>query len=107
MYSNIPTAKTRNILSDITDVNRLNSDIKYELLTWYDVITKQNYFSNKGVIIIQNKVFIMCTPSSAILKFSCNMQHFSTSPHLQNIIPYIISATQMKLLLHLIPSEQL
>jgi len=73
MYSNIPAAKTRNTLSNIIDVNMLNTDIKYELLTWYDVITKQNYFSNKGEIIIQNKGFIMCAPSSAILKFSCNI----------------------------------
>jgi len=67
MYSNIPTAETRNISNNIIEVNMLNTDIKYELLTWYDVITKQNYFSNKGEIIIQNKGFIMCAPSSATL----------------------------------------
>jgi hypothetical protein len=33
MYSNIPTAETRNILNDIVEVNMPNTDIKYELLT--------------------------------------------------------------------------
>lgn len=68
----------------------LSTDIKYELLTWYDVITKQNYFSNKGEIIIQNKGFIMCAPSSAILSESflqyIEFQHLTSAKH--RTLPY-------------------
>jgi hypothetical protein len=66
-------------------MNMPNTDIKYELLTWYDVITKQNYFSSKGVIIIQNKGFIMCAPSSAILSEIflqyAEFQHTTSAKH--------------------------
>ena len=61
----------------------LSTDIKYEFLTWYVLITKQNYLSNRGVIIIQNKGFIMCAPSSAILSEISlqyvEFQHITTS----------------------------
>ena len=67
MYSNIPIAETRNIPNSIMKSNLLDSQTRQELLTWYDTITKQNYFTNKGNIIIQKDGLAMGAPSSGIL----------------------------------------
>jgi len=37
----------------------LDSHTNQELLTWYDIITKQNYFINKNNIITQNDGLVM------------------------------------------------
>jgi len=47
--------------------NLLDSHTNQELLTWYNTITKQNYFTNKNNIIIQNDGLAMGAPSSGIL----------------------------------------
>jgi len=54
--------------------NLLDSHKNRELLTWYDKITKQNYFTNKSNIIIQNDGLAMGASSSGILSefFFCN-----------------------------------
>jgi len=52
MYSNIPITETKQILEDIISHNLTDPQMKYELLNWYDVITKQNYFLNNNNIII-------------------------------------------------------
>jgi len=59
----------KNILSDIISANMFNTDKKkkHEVLTWYDVFTKQNYFSSKEEIIFENKDLVMGAPSYAIL----------------------------------------
>ena len=46
--------------------NLLDSNTNQELLIWYDTITKQNYFTNKNNIIIQNDRS-MGVPSCGIL----------------------------------------
>jgi hypothetical protein len=47
--------------------NLLDSHTNQELLTWYDTITKQNDFTNKNNIIIQNDGLAMGAPPSGIL----------------------------------------
>jgi hypothetical protein len=47
--------------------NLLDSRTNQELLTWYDTITKQNYFTKENNIIIQNDVLVMGASSSGIL----------------------------------------
>jgi hypothetical protein len=47
--------------------NLLDSHTNQELLTCYDTITKQNYFTNKNDIIIRNEGLAMGAPSYGIL----------------------------------------
>jgi hypothetical protein len=47
--------------------NLLDSHTNQELLTCYYTITKQNYFTNKNNIVIQNDELAMDVPSSGIL----------------------------------------
>jgi hypothetical protein len=47
--------------------NLLDFHTSQELLTMYDTITKQSYYTNKDNIIIQNDRLTMDTPSSGIL----------------------------------------
>ena len=44
-YYNIPVKETRTILANIMTQNLIDPQTKQELLKWYDVITKQNYFA--------------------------------------------------------------
>lgn len=53
MYSNIPALEIRHIFN-ITEFNVLPSHTNQELVTWYDTIMKQNYFTNKNNMIFQN-----------------------------------------------------
>jgi uncharacterized protein (DUF1697 family) len=45
MYTNIPIAETKHILNKALENNRIETSTTQELLSWYDTITKQNYFS--------------------------------------------------------------
>jgi hypothetical protein len=45
MYSNVSIIETRHILEDIMEHILINPQIKQELLTWYGIIRKQNYFT--------------------------------------------------------------
>jgi len=47
--------------------NLLDPHTRHSLITWYDTITKQNYLTNKGNIIIQKDGLAMGAPSSSIL----------------------------------------
>ena len=47
LYSNIPVKETRTILANILTQELINPQTKQELLTWYGIITKQNYFAYK------------------------------------------------------------
>jgi hypothetical protein len=83
MYSNIPVTETSEILTDIMKNNLLDSQTQHELLNWYDVITKQNYFSNNNDIVIQNDGLAMGAPSSSIVA-EIILQHAENS-HLAHI----------------------
>ena len=62
MYSNIPVNETRTILENTLTQNLVEPHTKQELLGWYDVITKQNYFSHKDKTLIQRDGLAMGTP---------------------------------------------
>jgi len=53
VYSNIPVKETKQILDDILTRNSIDPQAKNEMLNWYEVITKQNYFTNNDNIILQ------------------------------------------------------
>jgi hypothetical protein len=67
MYSNIPTSDTRQFLSDMLSTNATNAQENLEILTWFDTITKQNYFTTGNQIEIQKDGLAMGAPSSSIL----------------------------------------
>jgi hypothetical protein len=67
MYSNIPVSETKQILSNILTCNSIDPDTKSEMLNWYEVITKQNYFKNNENIILQEDGLSMGAPSSSII----------------------------------------
>jgi DNA-directed RNA polymerase subunit H (RpoH/RPB5) len=67
MYSNIPITETKQILADVMEHNLIDAQVTQELLKWYDVTRKQNYFINNNDIIIQNDGLAMGAPSSNII----------------------------------------
>jgi len=60
------------------NLNILDSNARQELLTWYETITKQNYFTSKSNKIIQKDVVGMGVPSTGILS-EIFMQYTETS----------------------------
>jgi len=67
MNSNIPVKQTKQILDNMLKSNRTNAQTNSELLNWYDVVTKQNYFQHNSKTIIQTNGFAMVAPSSGII----------------------------------------
>ena len=59
--------QTKQILDNMLTSNRTNAQTKSELLNWYDVITKQNYFQHNGKTITQTDGLAMGAPSSGII----------------------------------------
>jgi hypothetical protein len=65
LHSNIKETKT--ILADTLKYNKTDPQIQQELLIWYDVITRQNYFTHNQDIITQQDGLTMGTPSSGLI----------------------------------------
>jgi hypothetical protein len=63
-HTNIPVLETRVILADILTRKLIDPITQQELLNWFDVITKQNYFTHKEQIIFQHDGLAMRAPSS-------------------------------------------
>jgi hypothetical protein len=78
MYSNVPLNETRKILGDITLNNMVDPDIRHELLSWFDTVTKQNYFLHNNNTITQKEGLAMGAPSSSILS-EIFLQHIEHS----------------------------
>jgi hypothetical protein len=70
MYTNIPTRYLRSIIekSIMTNLNETcRTQQVQEILTIYDLVTKQNYFSHNDIFWQQKEGLAMGAPSSAIL----------------------------------------
>jgi hypothetical protein len=67
MYTNIPLTDTRHILNESLQNNVVDTEITKELLTWFDTITKQNFFSFRKHIHIQTDGLAMGAPLSSTL----------------------------------------
>jgi hypothetical protein len=78
IYSNVPTSETRQILENVTLNSIVHPDIRHELLSWFDTITKQNYFLHNNNIVIQKEGLAMGAPSSSILS-EFFLQHIELS----------------------------
>jgi hypothetical protein len=64
IYTNIPVKETREIIVNTLRKNQTDPPAERELLNWYDTITKQNYFSKKDKILIQQNGLAMGAPTS-------------------------------------------
>ena len=67
LYTNVPIKENREIIGNTLKKNQTNPPAEQELLNWYDTITKQNYFSNKDKILIQQDGLAMGAPTSGII----------------------------------------
>jgi hypothetical protein len=67
LYSNIPVTETKTILRDMLIHEHIEPQTQSEILNWYDVITKQNYFTHNNNIVIQKDGLAMGAPSSGLI----------------------------------------
>jgi len=67
LYPNIPATETKEILADMLKHMLIDPQTQRELLNWYEVIIKQNYFTNNKNIVVQNDGLAMGAPWSSII----------------------------------------
>jgi hypothetical protein len=67
MYSNIPIKETKTIIATVLNNYSTEQKTVKELMTWYDVITKQNYFTHNDETIFQRDGLAMGAPSSGLI----------------------------------------
>ena len=83
LYPSIPIHETKAILDSMLKQELADPQSQLEILRWYDVITKQNYFSHKKNIIIQQDGLAMGAPSSGLIA-EIFLQHLEHK-HLTNL----------------------
>ena len=83
LYTNIPVTETCDIISNTLEQLQLESQTRWKLLGWYEVITQQNYFTSNGEILTQKEGFAMGAPTSGLLAefFLQHLEQFHI-PHL-------------------------
>jgi len=59
--------RTRTILTNMLKQKSVASQIQQEILMWYDVITRQNYFANYKDTVTQYDGLAMGAPSSCLI----------------------------------------
>jgi len=67
MYSNIPIGETKKILTDILKRELVNPQAQQEIIKWYDIITRQNYFTHNNDTVTQYDGLAMGAPSSGLI----------------------------------------
>jgi hypothetical protein len=67
LYLNIPIKETRTILTDTLKYHQTDPQTQQELLMWYDVIIRQNYFTHNHDILSQHDGLAMGVPSSGLI----------------------------------------
>jgi len=96
LYSNIRVTETKIILTNMLKHQLVDSQTQQEILRWYDVITKQNYFSHNKNIIIQQDGLEMGAPSSGITAeiflqhlAHLHLAHLTHKHHIINYCRYV------------------
>jgi len=59
--------ETKDIIANTLVKNKVDPQIRQELLNWYDTITHQNYFFSNGKILIQQDGLAMGASSSGLI----------------------------------------
>ena len=67
LYTNISVTETREIIAKDLDKNVPNPQTRDELISWYDTISKQNYFTSKKKIMIQKEGLAMGASTSGLI----------------------------------------
>jgi hypothetical protein len=67
LYPSIPVSETKEILSDLLEHRSRVPQTQLELLNWYEIITKQNYFTFDKKIMVQNNGIAMGAMSSSLI----------------------------------------
>jgi len=67
LHSNIPVIEMRTILTAILKHELVTPQTQREILKWYDVITRQNYFAHNKEIVIRYDGLAMGAPSSGLI----------------------------------------
>jgi len=67
LYPSIPVTETKEILSDLLKHKSIDPQTQRELLNWYEIITKQNYFTFNKNMIVQNDGIAMGASLSGII----------------------------------------
>jgi hypothetical protein len=67
MYTNIPIRETKNILENALKNSLVNPNEAKEILSWYDVITQQNYFIFNNTVYTQTDGLATGAPSSSVI----------------------------------------
>jgi hypothetical protein len=96
LYTNIPVKETQDIIANTLERNQIQPQTRHELLNWYDAITKQNYFSNNGKILIQQDGLAMGAPTLGLIAefFLQNLQdthltHLSNKHKIAGYLRYV------------------
>jgi len=84
--------ETRVILANILRQRLIPPKTQQELLKWYDIITKQNYFTHKELIVVQHNGLAMGARHSGLIAeiFLQHIEHSQLTrlPHKHKIINY-------------------
>ena len=95
LYTNIPVKESRKIIANTLEENNVEPQARQELLNWCDTITKQNYFSSKGKILIRDEL-AMGAPTLGITAefFLQNLEnphltHLSNKHKITGYFPYV------------------
>jgi len=95
LYTNVPVKETKDIIANTLVKNKVDPQIRQELLNCYDTITHQNYFSSNGKILVQKDGLAMGAPSSGLIAefFLQNLEdtHFTQLFGKHNIAAYFRS----------------
>ena len=102
LYSNIPVKETRAILTDILQHELVTPQTQQEILKWYDIITRQNYFAHNKDIVIQYNSLTMGAPSSGLIAeiFLQHIEHthLAHMTHKHRVINYCLYVDDMLLI---------
>jgi hypothetical protein len=86
LYSNITVIETKTILTDMLIHEHIEPQTQSEILSWYDVITKHNYFTHNNIVIQKDGLSMGAPSSGLIVEFFCNtwntyILHNTQTPH--------------------------
>jgi len=67
LYTNIPVTETQTIFANIMKQNLVDPQTQHELMSWYETITKHNYFAYNTKVMIQKEGPAMGASSSGLI----------------------------------------
>ena len=87
LQSHKPVIETKVILTDTLKHELVTPQTQQEILKWYDVITRQNYFVRNKDTVIQNDGLAMGAPPSGLIveMFLQHTEHTHTHTHLAHL----------------------